>query len=154
MQYSLLTLKLHSNALNAMLTALAMAPTVISSHCWSFEKKDLYLVITLKLIIKPVPFTWKAYTFHFSLCFSLFAALFTFRCTFHMKSMCFSLFAVLFTWKACAFTFHCAFHMKSTVLFTFHCAFHWKVLHLSVKSTKTDSTQISQFDLVFHRVQR
>ena len=42
-------------------------------------------------------------------------------------------------------------HVKSAVLFTFYCTFHFS-LCFSVKSTKTtDSTQISQFDLILHR---
>ena len=117
----------------------------------------------------------KRCAFHFLLCFSLKAlcfslhfslkstALFTFAALFTERTVL-SLFTVLFTESIALFTFCCAFHfllhfsLKSTALFTFHCAFHCTfhfLLHFSVKSTRTtDSTQISQFDLVFHRVQR
>ena len=102
--------------------------------------KDIYLVITLNLINLHVKS----------------AALFTFYCAFHWKALHFSLkssvfFTALFM-KALHFSLKST---KSTALFTFRCTFHWKAPCFSMKSTKTtDSTQISQFDLVFHRVQR
>ena len=81
------------------------------------------------------------------LCFSL-------RSTALFIELCFSLKSIALFMKSTALFMTLHFSLKSTVLFMKlcfslkkHCAFHWKV-------TKTaDSTQISHYDLVFHRVQ-
>ena len=54
---------------------------------------------------------------------------------------------IKFSWEALCFSWSWTFHWKA-LCFSWSCAFHWK-------ATKTaDSTQISHYDLVFHRVQR
>ena len=108
-------------------------------HKFACEKHCTFHFLLCFSLNSVALFTEKHCAFHFSLCFSLHfslkrTSLFTFCCTFHWKELQFSLFAALFTEK--------------------HCTFYFS-LHFSLKSTKTtDSTQISQFDLVFHRVQR
>ena len=134
--------------------------------------KDLYLVITLNLINLHVKST-ALFNFHCAVHLSLKSTMnFSLKkhCTFHWKALRFSLSTALFSEKHCAFHFPLLFSLKSSMHFTekhctFHfllhfllkssCTFHFSLLHFSVKSTKTtDSTQISQFNLVFHRVQR
>ena len=114
-------------------------------------------MITLNLInfhVKStVLFTEKQCTFHqdalfIKLCFSLKSiALFTKKhCAFHQTAF-FTEKCCTFHWKALHFSSNCTFHWKA-LHFSSNCAFYWK-------ATKTaDSTQISHYDLVFHRVQR
>ena len=99
-------------------------------------KSTVKSIITLKLIMKSICFSWKVVLFTFHVFFMCFSCAFLFRC-FHFSGMLFMCFSIFMC-------FSCAFHF-SGVLFSFvlfRCVFHKKYQfshkkhHFSWKPTK------------------